>query len=48
VLEIADLANNVPGISVVHNLMPLRGRAPVIDRLLWPTVATLPLIEFAS
>ncbi len=46
--EIADLANTVPGISVVHNLTPPRGRAPVIDQLLWPTVAALPLLEFGS
>jgi O-methyltransferase involved in polyketide biosynthesis len=48
VREIADLANTVPGIRAVHNLTPPRGRDPVIDRLLWPTVATLTLLEFDS
>ncbi len=44
--EIADLVNTVPGVSAVHSLTPPRGRAPMIDQLLWPTVATLPLLEF--
>jgi O-methyltransferase involved in polyketide biosynthesis len=46
--ELADLANTVPGIRAVHHLTPPRGRDPVIDRLLWPTVATLTLLEFDS
>ena len=46
--EVADLANTVPGIRAVHNLPRPRGRGPVIDQLLWPTVAVLTLIEFGS
>ncbi len=44
--EIADLAGTVPGIRAVHNLPVSRGRGPVVDQLLWPTVATLTLLEF--
>ncbi len=46
--EIARLADTVPGIQAVHNLPVPRGRAPVFDQLLWPTVATLTLLEFGS
>ncbi len=48
VREAADLASTVPGIRAVHNLPVVRGRGPVVDQLLWPTVATLTLLEFAS
>jgi O-methyltransferase involved in polyketide biosynthesis len=44
--EVADLANTVPGIRAVHNLPPPRGCGPVVDQLLWPTVAVLTLLEF--
>jgi hypothetical protein len=30
----------------VHNLPVARGRGPVVDQMLWPTVATLTLLEF--
>ncbi len=46
--EIADLAKAVPGIRAVHNLPVSRGRGPVVDQQLWPTVATLTLLEFGS
>ena len=46
--EIADLANAVPGIRAVHNLPVSRGRGLLVDQLLWPTVATLTLLEFGS
>jgi O-methyltransferase involved in polyketide biosynthesis len=46
--EIADLVNAVPGIRAVHNVPPPRGRGPALDLLLWPTVASLPLLEFGS
>ena len=46
--EVADLANTVPGICAVRNLPPPRGRGPAIDQLLWPTVATLALVEFGA
>ena len=48
VREAAELANAVPGIRTVHNLPVSRGRGPVVDQLLWPTVATLTLLEFGS
>lgn len=48
VREAAGLANTVPGIRTVHNLPVVHGRGPVVDQLLWPTVATLTLLEFGS
>jgi O-methyltransferase involved in polyketide biosynthesis len=48
VREAAGLAGTVPGIRAVQNLPVARGRGPVIDQLLWPTVATLTLLEFGS
>ena len=44
--EIAKLPHTVPGIRTVHNLPVSRGRGPVVDQLLWPTVGTLTLLEF--
>jgi len=46
--ETAGLADTVPGIRAVHNLPVARGRGPVGDQLLWPTVATLTRLEFDS
>lgn len=46
--EIAGLVNAVPGIQAVHNVPPPRGRSPLLDHLVWPTVAALPLLEFGS
>ena len=48
VREAAGLANTVPGIRAALNLPVSSGRGPVIDRLLWPTVGTLTLLEFGS
>ena len=48
VREAAGLADTVPGIRAVHNLPVARGRGPWVDQLLWPTVATLTLLEFGS
>jgi O-methyltransferase involved in polyketide biosynthesis len=48
VREAADLADSVPGVRAVHNLPVARGRGPVVDQMLWPTVATLTLLEFDS
>lgn len=48
VREAARLADIVPGIRAVHNLPVARGRGPVVDNLLWPTVATLTLLDFGS
>ena len=46
--EAAGLADSVPGVRAVHNLPVARGRGPVVDQILWPTVATLTLLEFDS
>jgi O-methyltransferase involved in polyketide biosynthesis len=46
--EAAGLADSVPGVRAVHNLPVARGRGPVVDQMLWPTVATLTLLEFGS
>jgi O-methyltransferase involved in polyketide biosynthesis len=48
VREAAKLADGVPGVRAVHNLPVARGSGPVIDQMLWPTVATLTLLEFGS
>ena len=48
VREAAGLADTMPGIRAVHNLPVARGRGPWVDQLLWPTVATLTLLEFGS
>lgn len=48
VREAAGLADTVPGIRAVHNLPVCRGRGPVVDNLLWPTVGTLTLLEFGA
>jgi len=48
VREAAGLANTVPGVRAVHNLPVAHGRGPVVDQLLWPTVATLTLLEFGA
>jgi O-methyltransferase involved in polyketide biosynthesis len=46
--EAAGLANRVRGVRAAHNLPVARGRGPVVDEALWPTVATLTLLEFGS
>jgi O-methyltransferase involved in polyketide biosynthesis len=46
--EAAGLADSVPGVRAAHNLPVARGRGPVVDQMLWPTVATLTLLEFGS
>jgi O-methyltransferase involved in polyketide biosynthesis len=46
--EAAGLADSVPGVRAAHNLPVARGRGPVVDQMLWPTVATLTLLEFDS
>ena len=46
--EAASLARSVPGVRAVHNLPVARGSGPVIDQMLWPTVATLTLLEFGT